>query len=124
MKVAISATEDGKVDTRFGRCPKFQIIEIEDKKIKSGKTIDNLGTMQAGGAGIQAAQIVGNEKVEAVITGNVGPNAMMTLKQLGVTVYQGSGEIEEVIKQFIDGKLNKLEDATGPSHMGMVQRGW
>lgn len=122
MKIAISATGEGldsQVDMRFGRCPKFQIVEIENNKIKSGKTIDNPGATQAGGAAIQAAQTIGNEKVGAVVTGNVGPNAMMTLKQLGITVYQGSGEIKAIIKQFIDGKLNKIEDATGPSHMGM-----
>ena len=119
MKIAISATEDDKIDIRFGRCPKFRIIEIEEKEVKSEKTIDNQAAAQAGGAGIQAAQTVGNEKVKAVITGNVGPNAMMTLKQLGITVYQGSGEIKEVIKQFIDGKLNKLEDSTVGLHGGM-----
>ena len=119
MKLAISATEDGKVDSRFGRCPKFKIIEIKDNAVKSEKTIDNAAAMQAGGAGIRAAQVIGDEKVEAVITGNLGPNAMMTLKQLGITVYQGTGNIEEVTKQFIEGRLNKLEDATGPSHMGM-----
>jgi len=119
MKIAISATEDGKVDIRFGRCPKFRIIEIENKKIKSEKTIENPAATQAGGAGIQAAQLIGNEKVKAVITGNLGPNAVNTLKQLGIESYQASGDIKEVIKQFLDGKLKKIEEATEPLHGGM-----
>lgn len=121
MKIAISVTEDNKVDSRFGRCPKFKIVEIEEKEIKNEKTIDNPAATQAGGAGIQAAQTIGNEKVEAIITGNVGPNAIITLKQLGIEVYQGSGGIKEVIKQFIEGKLNKLEDSTIGLHGGMAK---
>lgn len=119
QKIAISATEDDKVDARFGRCPNFKIVEIKDKEIKNEKTIENTGATQAGGAGIQAAQLLGNEKVEAVITGNIGPNATMTLKQLGIDVYQGEGEVKEAVKQFIEGKLNKLEDSTVGLHGGM-----
>lgn len=119
MKIAISSTEDGNVDARFGRCPKFKIIEVEDKAIKGEKTIDNAAAMQMGGAGIKAAQIMGDEKVEAVITGNLGPNAMMTLKQLGIDAYQGSGTTEQAVKDFMDKKLKKIEDSTVGLHGGM-----
>lgn len=119
MKIAMSATEDGNVDTRFGRCPKFKIVEIEGKEIKNEKTIENTAATQAGGAGIQSAQLLGNEKVEAVITGNLGPNAINTLKQLGIKSYQARGEIKEVMQQFLDGKLKKIEEATGPLHGGI-----
>jgi len=44
MKIAISSTGkglDSEVDARFGRCPYFVIAEIENKKIKSVKSIEN-----------------------------------------------------------------------------------
>ena len=119
MKIAISATEDSKVDQRFGRCSKFKIVEIEEKKVKSQREIDNSAAMQSGGAGIKAAQILGEEKVEAVITGNLGPNATMTLKQLGIKVFQAEGEIDKAIDMFLEDKLKKIEDPTVGSHGGM-----
>ena len=119
MKIAISATKDNKIDARFGRCEIFKIVEIEDGDIKGEKEIDNSAAAQAGGAGIRAAQIIGDEKAEAVITGNLGPNAMMTLKQLNIDVYQAEGDIEEVLKDYLDGKLKKLEDSTTGLHGGM-----
>ena len=126
MKVAISSLGEGlnsQVDVRFGRCPYFVFVEIEEKKIKSSKAIKNSGMMQGGGAGITAAQIVGNEGVKAVIGINLGPRAFGVLQQLGIEIYQGiQGTIKENIQQFIEGKLSKLTGATGP--MGMGPRPW
>lgn len=121
MKIAISSTEEGlesQVNARFGRCPYFVIVEIEDKKIKSEKTIKNTATAQFGGAGITAAQLIANEKVNAIITMNIGPRALGVFQQLGIEIYQGSGKIKDVVQQFIDGKLKKISAATGPMFMG------
>ena len=66
MKLAISSTGEGlesQVDARLGRCPYFVIVEIEGNKIKSEKTIKNTAMIQGGGAGITAAEIIGNENV-------------------------------------------------------------
>jgi len=122
MKIAISSTGktvEDNVDARFGRCPYFLIVDIEDKKIKEVKAIENTAAMQAGGAGITAAQTVANEKVEGVISVNFGPRAFDVFSQLGIKVYQGQGKIKDVIKQFIDGKLTEITIPTGPQHMGM-----
>jgi predicted Fe-Mo cluster-binding NifX family protein len=121
MKIAISSTGEGldsQVDARFGRCPRYVIVEIENKEIKSEKTIDNPAMMQGGGAGIAAAQAIGNEKVESVITGNIGPNAFAVLNQLNIEVYQASGVIKGAVQQFIEGRLTKISAATGPTFMG------
>lgn len=122
IKIAISSTgndlESG-VDSRFGRCPYFLIVEIEDGKIKEFKAIENTAAEQAGGAGITSAQIVANEEVKAVITTNVGPRAMGVFQQLEIEIYQGEGKIKEVIEKFLDEKLEKIENATGPMHRGL-----
>jgi len=56
---------------------------------------------------------------EAVIAVNYGPRAFGVLSELGIEMYQGiQGTVEENIQQFIEGKLNKLETATGPMGMG------
>ena len=123
MKIAISSagkTLDDEIDVRFGRCPYFVIIEIDEKekKIKNVKAIENTAAGQFGGAGITASQLVANEKVDAVITTNLGPRAFQVLSQLGIEIYQGQGKIKDVIQEFMEGKLEKIEQATGPMFMG------
>jgi len=122
MKIAISSSGenlDSPIDPRFGRCPFFMIVEIEDKKIKDSNAINNTAMMQGGGAGITAAQVVGNAGAEAVIAVNYGPRAFGVLSELGIEMYQGvQGTVKENVQQLIEGKLKKLEAATGPMGMG------
>lgn len=120
MKVIVSsAGEDSnsEVDARFGRCPYFVLFEIEDKKIVNERVIKNVAMSQQGGAGISAAELVGNEKVDAIITVNIGPRAFQVLQQLDIEIYKGAGKIKEVIEQFIEGKLEKISLPTGPNFL-------
>jgi len=122
MKIAISSIGKNlsdKIDARFGRCRYFLIVEIDEKKkIKDVKAIENTAAGQFGGAGITASQLVANEKVNAVITTNLGPRAFQVLNQLGIEIYQGQGKIKSVVEKFMQGKLKKIEQATGPMFMG------
>ena len=121
MKIAISSMGENlesEVDTKFGRCPYFLIAEIEDKEVKNVKAIENTAAGQMGGAGITAAEIVANEKVDAVISANLGPRALSVFEQFGIKIYQGQGIIKDVIQKFIEGELTEITESTGPMHMG------
>jgi predicted Fe-Mo cluster-binding NifX family protein len=121
MKIAISSMGENlesEVDTKFGRCPYFLIVEIEDKEVKNVKAIENTAAGQMGGAGITAAEIVANEKVDAVISANLGPRALSVFEQFGIKIYQGQGIIKDVIQKFIEGELTEITESTGPMHMG------
>jgi len=123
MKIAISATGktlDDNVDQRFGRCPYFVIVEIEDKKIKEVKAIENIAAAQSGKAGISAAQTIAEEEAEAVITGNLGPNASDVLEQFEIKAYQSSGKIKDAVNEFIEGKLNEITELA-EAHTGLKQ---
>ena len=122
MRIAISSTGktlENEIDARFGRCNYFLIIEIENEKVKSVKAIENTAKAQMGGAGITAGEIVANEKVDAVITTNLGPRAFSIFDQFGIKIYQGQGKIKDVLQNFIDGKLTEMTNATGPQHTGL-----
>ena len=120
MRIAISSTGQGldsKLSPLFGRCAFFVIVDIENNKIKSNKTIENKAVMQAGGAGIMAAQTIGNEKVNAVISNSVGPRAFDVLQQLGIEMYKAQGAtVKEAVDLFIQGKLSKI---SMPGTMGI-----
>lgn len=120
MKVAVSATgEDlnAQIDPRFGRCQYFIVVDTESM---SFEVISNASAMASGGAGIQASQLVASKGVEAVLTGNVGPNAYQTLSAAGINIITGvSGTVGEAVEKFKKGELSATSSATVPGHYGM-----
>ncbi len=123
MRIAVSSTGktlDDNIDQRFGRCPYFIIVEIEDKKIKEAKAIENIAAAQSGKAGISAAQTIAEEEAEAVITGNLGPNASDVLEQFGIKAYKSAGKIKDAVNEFIEGKLNEITELA-EAHTGLKQ---
>lgn len=120
MKVAVSSNEknlDAQLDPRFGRCAYFLVVNPDDMSFEA---FNNESAAQGGGAGIQAAQFLASKGVEAVITGNCGPNAVQTLSAAGVELFVGqAGIIKEVVTRFKNGHLKPTGAATVDSHFGM-----
>jgi len=116
MKIVISVASDdlsGLVNSTFGRCQGFIIAEVEGKEIKSHSFETNPAMNSPGGAGIAAAQFVVSSKAEAIISGNLGPNAFNVLKQAGIKFYSANGlSINEAITKLAEGTL---EEKTGAS---------
>jgi predicted Fe-Mo cluster-binding NifX family protein len=120
MKVAVSSNgEDlnAQLDPRFGRCAFFLVVDPDDMSFEA---FENKSAVQGGGAGIQAAQFLASKRVEAVITGNCGPNAVQTLSAADIELFVGqAGSIKEVVERFKNGHLNPTGEATVDSHFGM-----
>jgi predicted Fe-Mo cluster-binding NifX family protein len=120
MKVAISSSGDtleSSVDTRFGRCPYYIIYDTESCSFEA---VANKSSMAGGGAGIQAAQSISDMKAEALITGNVGPNAFRVLSAASIKIYSGaSGSIKDVIEKFKKGEYKETSAPDVGSHFGM-----
>ncbi len=121
MKLAVCAQDEGlkaKVDQRFGRCPYFVIVDVDNKeRIVS---VGNSNAEASGGAGPQAAQLLAGLGVDAVALGNVGPNAVAALKAAKIKVYRGiAGTVEETVQKFNEGELTLVSEATVSSHSGM-----
>ena len=120
MKLAISAegnSIEARVDARFGRCEYFAITS-EDKE--QWEFISNPGVSAGVGAGIHTAQELVNRKVECVLTGRIGPNAMAVLQAAGIKVYTGaSGTVREAFEQYNNGLLALSTTANAIPHEGM-----
>jgi len=111
MKIAISSTGENLTDNVsevFARCPYFIVAEVEDGKVQKTEVIENKIANQLGQAGISAAQQMAEKDIKAVITKNVGPRALDVLNQFNIGIYIGDGTIEKVLREFIDGKLKKM----------------
>lgn len=115
VKICVSSTGktlDSEIDPRFGRCKYFVIVELGDGGILNSQIIENTGTAQSSGAGLSAAQQIGNLKVKALITGDIGPKAGDVLGQLGIEVYKKSGVIKEAINEYINNNLTENKENT------------
>ncbi|QGU00208.1 hypothetical protein SYNTR_1614 [Candidatus Syntrophocurvum alkaliphilum] len=108
-KIAVCSSGDslnGQIDGRFGRCAYFIIGDLESNNFES---IPNNAGNSKQGAGIQAAQIVVDKGVKAVISNRVGAKAFAALQKAGIKVY--IPKAEESIKANVEKyKTNELEE--------------
>ncbi len=113
MKICVTAQGnnlESPVDPRFGRCQYFIIVNPDTLEFEAAQ---NPSISAGGGAGIQSGQLMVNKGVEAVLTGNVGPNAFATLQAAGIKVIVGvSGTVKQAIEKY---KKGKLKSTQGPS---------
>ncbi len=119
MKIAVTATGNNlnaNVDPRFGRARFFIIVDTDTLKFKA---IENPSAAAGGGAGVQSAQLIADEKAEYLLTGNCGPNAFKVFETAGINVIVNvSGTIHDAINSFNDG-AHKISDVPNvESHHG------
>jgi predicted Fe-Mo cluster-binding NifX family protein len=123
MKICISSTgntTESPMDPRFGRASYFVVADTDTLECE---VIENTAAVSGGGAGITSGQMMVDKGVTAVITGNMGPNAMNVLKAADIDIYRGAAaSVKENINKFKNGLLEKI-DATVPSHYGMGVQG-
>lgn len=125
MRIAISSDGNNlnsSIDQRFGRCKYFLIVDIENGKISKTEAVLNKGAEQGHGAGIKAAEQIGELKAEKVLTGQLGPNATAVLGKLGIPAYHASGKAGDAITHFLSDELEIISESAEP-HSGMAKQG-
>lgn len=103
-KICVSSTGESldlEMDSHFGRCSFFTIVEIEDGKIISTEVIKNEASDKGHGAGTTAADIVAKMGVKVIISGDFGPKANDVLSQLNIKMVRDSGTVTEVINKYL-----------------------
>ncbi|NLH59475.1 MAG: dinitrogenase iron-molybdenum cofactor biosynthesis protein [Clostridiales bacterium] len=119
MKIAIPVDEnnmDTRVSVSYGRAPYFLIYDIESEK---ASFVENRAAVSRGGAGIIAAQLIADSKVQALLTPRLGQNAADVLSVADIKVYKARPTLaKDNIKAFIDGELSQLEEVHPGFHGG------
>jgi cation diffusion facilitator family transporter len=104
---------DSKISDHFGRAKKFMFIEMEKGKIKKFYFKDNPHSKTKIRAGLEASRFVVKEKIDSIITKEMGPISLHTLRDNLVDVYQGvDGNIKELLEKFSKEKLKSLVEPT------------
>jgi predicted Fe-Mo cluster-binding NifX family protein len=118
MKIVITANKadlNSEVDPRFGRAPFFLLVDTE-----TGESIpiDNQQNLNAaGGAGIQAAEMMSSHGAEVLLTGHCGPNAFRALNAAGIKIIIGvEGTLKNTIEKFKNGEYKFAESADVEGH--------
>jgi predicted Fe-Mo cluster-binding NifX family protein len=118
MKIAVTAQGkevNSQMDPRFGRAMFIIVTDTDTGRIETHDNTVNLNAAQ--GAGIQTAQNVANLNVEAVITGNVGPNAFRTLSAAKIKVFLAEKQtVQNAIDSFKANKLKEVGQANVEGH--------
>ena len=111
MIIGIPADKEDKnspVSGSFGRAPLYYIYNDETGQ---GEFVVNDAAKAQGGAGVKAASLVVEKKVDAIITPQLGENAAMVIKAANVKMYQSKeGSLMENVLYLKDGKLELLNN--------------
>ncbi len=111
MKIAVSirTSESGPtVEQRFGRTPQIYILDEESGE---EQILDNPFADGAGGVGPKVVQLLMNNDVKAVITGQVGGNALAALRNSGIQIYtcEQGVPVEDALGKYRAGTLPSLQ---------------
>jgi predicted Fe-Mo cluster-binding NifX family protein len=118
MRIAVtSAGNDlsGEVDPRFGRAPRFLLVDPETLEYEVVENTQSLDLPQ--GAGIQAAENLAKRKPAVVLTGNCGPKAFKVLQAAGIgVVVDVRGKVEDAVKAYVRGDYRTAGAANVEGH--------
>jgi len=114
MKIILTTTSptlESELNPRFGRGTYLLAV---DPNTLQWQAHPNPGLNAPGGAGIKAAQFVAEQKVDAVISGDFGPNAFDALNAAGVPMYVfgATRTVRDAIARFNAGQLERVGAAT------------
>lgn len=119
MKIAFCVQNDNgldsTIDSRFGRSPGFLVYDTDTDSTSYHANTQNYSAPQ--GAGIQSAQNIAEQGVQAIITRNCGPKAYQVLIQAGIQIYLSQDTtVKDAIQKFKKGELEKATSSNVPGH--------
>ena len=104
MKIALP-TKDGKIDSHFGHCDYFTIMEINENKEIVSKSV--LESPQGCGCKSNIASTLAELGVEWMLAGNMGHGAVIVLQGQNIKVVRGcAGEVETVAAEWLKGNVS------------------
>lgn len=103
MKIALP-TKEGQIDSHFGHCAYYTIVEIDaDKNILSKTTLE---APQGCGCKSNIAFTLAEIGVKVMLAGNMGQGAVNVLGSQNISVIRGcNGPIDEVVAHWLNGTL-------------------
>lgn len=114
MKIVIPSSNN-KLCGHFGNCEYFSFVEVN----KETKTIINIEKrIPEEGISCQSANWIASQGANIVLAGGMGNRPLQIFQQNGVQVIAGCPEveIEEIVRQYLDGSIVAGENLCGGEH--------
>ncbi|MFW6083498.1 MAG: cation diffusion facilitator family transporter [Thermoplasmatota archaeon] len=111
-------TDEGitsELSDKFGRAPYFIIVSLdtEKKKIEDWEVKENKFEDKEVRAGLNAANLIVKEKIDSLITKEIGKISFHTLRDHIVDVYKCEDDItEDLVEKYLSDELKKLSEPT------------
>lgn len=80
-----SPSLDSEIEPRFGRAPHLLLVDSESL---TWEVVENPAKDAGGGAGVEVAGLLSERGVNAVASGEVGPNAHAALVRAGIAMHR------------------------------------
>ena len=117
QKIAIPLEEDeglaSEISSNFARSNKFIFVDVDNGKIKNYYVKQNPYREKEVRAGLSTSMFILKEKIDSVITNEIGPISLHTLRDNIVDVYQATeGNIEELVRSLSEERLKLLNEPT------------
>ena len=104
IKICVAASDkdaNSEIDPRFGRCRYFIFFTVQNKEIINTEIARNSGASQGGGAGIKAAEQLGEMGADILIAETIGPKAENILERLNIKIVKKSGTVKTIVEEYI-----------------------
>jgi len=119
LRIAVTSIGKGlesEIDRHFGRAAYFVIVDTETMNCS---VFENDSADAESGAGISSDRAIAGAGVQAMLTGNCGPDAERMLRAAGVRLYTGLvGTVREAVELFRKGTLKEAEGPSVQAHFG------
>lgn len=96
---------DAQMGMHFGHCEIYTIVEIEDDKVKTVTTLENVAHQQGGC--LAPVQHLAARGVRVLLAGGMGFRPLMAFHQVGIEVYYtgAAPSVGAAVQAFLAGRL-------------------
>ncbi|MDC7221216.1 MAG: NifB/NifX family molybdenum-iron cluster-binding protein [Spirochaetales bacterium] len=112
MRIGVPTNDRINVESHFGHCKEFALIDCEDGVVKETTYV----TPPPHEPGVMPA-FLAEQKADVILTGGMGQMAVNLFKQNNIDVILGaSGAIEQNVQVFLSGNLESTGSACDHEH--------
>ena len=112
VAIPVSDGSGEKVAKNLSRAPYFALFFVKEKNVERMKVIPNPYADKKVKAGLSIGKFL-SQNSDVVITKNIGEISFHVLRDNFVDIYKASSNVvSDVVKDFVEGKLEKLEHET------------
>ncbi|MFP4115825.1 MAG: cation diffusion facilitator family transporter [Candidatus Aenigmatarchaeota archaeon] len=124
IPVRDSNGEDSRISEHFGRGEYFAFVslDMEEKEIENIDIKENEFKDKEIRAGLSASRFVAGEKIDALITKEIGEISFHSLRDQLVDIYDAKGEdVVEISENFMEEKLERLSEPTREKDQEVIE---